>query len=275
MKKLLALLTVLALMLSFTACSLIPTQDTNNDDASKENAKDQLDNLLSQTELAEYYAEYFKGDAKFAGDSMFIKTDGMEMSVIAAKNNEALFNFTVGDNAFEVFKATDGKQYLHAKLSVEGESTDEWFLCEIDNDSENKDLVNSLSDDSTDFTINEDDIVSVKYDKTEDGIDYVTVKAVNTDEDKDEDEEDEDEDKEAVSDSAPATLTYLFGIDSKTHEIKTLTLTEDGIEMTVEFKDVEDIDITIPENVNTATEEDVMGVYMTLIFLSMANSMGG
>ena len=267
MKKILALILAMVMVFALAACG------SNEAGTSTTPNTENTDKVMTPDELQKYYEGYFASeDVGFAGECITAEGEGMKVVVSTNKDGEGLFSMTVGENQFEIYKAKDKTEYIHAKITgmTDGEETiesvDAWYKYVPAEDSENKEMFTSMVDDmdTDEMAVDADTIKSVKYEKTENGIDYITVVSTEL-----------EEKEETVEGDTSYDVTWTFGIDAKTHKIVSASQTEEGVTSTVTFSTADKIEVTVPENVETIDEEGVMGVYMAIIFSMMGEAMGG
>lgn len=278
MKKILALILAMVMVFALAACGSNETGTSTTPNTENTNQTETTDKVMTPDELQKYYEGYFASDdVGFAGECMTADTEGMKVIISTNKDGEGLFSMTVGENQFEIYKAKDKTEYIYAKIAgmeASGENeaveaVDAWYKYVPAEDSENKEMFSSMSEDfdTEELKVEADDIKSVKYEKTENGIDYITVVSTEL----------EVEEGVTLEGAEPETyeVTWTFGIDAKTHKIVSASQTEDGVVSTITFSPADEIKVTIPESVETIDEEGVMGVYMAIIFSMMGNAMGG
>lgn len=273
MKKILALILAMVMVFALAACGSNEAGTSTTPNTENTNQTETTDKVMTPDELQKYYEGYFASeDVGFAGECITAEGEGMKVIVSTNKDGEGLFSMTVGENQFEIYKAKDKTEYIHAKITgvAEGEeateSVDAWYKYVPAEDSENKEMFTSMVDDmdTDEMAVDADTIKSVKYEKTENGIDYITVVSTEL-----------EEKEETVEGDTSYDVTWTFGIDAKTHKIVSASQTEEGVTSTVTFSTADKIEVTVPENVETIDEEGVMGVYMAIIFSMMGEAMGG
>ena len=273
MKKILALILAMVMVFALAACGSNEAGTSTTPNTENTNQTETTDKVMTPDELQKYYEGYFASeDVGFAGECITAEGEGMKVVVSTNKDGEGLFSMTVGENQFEIYKAKDKTEYIHAKITgvAEGEETtesvDAWYKYVPAEDSENKEMFTSMVDDmdTDEMAVDADTIKSVKYEKTENGIDYITVVSTEL-----------EEKEETVEGDTSYDVTWTFGIDAKTHKIVSASQTDEGVTSTVTFSTADKIEVTVPENVETIDEEGVMGVYMAIIFSMMGEAMGG
>ena len=275
MKKILAFILAMVMVFTFAACGGDKTSISSKPVTENTNKNEVADTVMTPEALQMYYENYFASDdVGFAGECMTAESEGMKVTILANKEGENLFSMAIGENLFEIYKANDKTEYIHLKtISVEAddanekiEATDNWYKYIPAETSENKEMFNFMSENfsAEELKVKADSIKSVKYDKTEDGIDYISV--VST--------EFEIEEGAATdsSDSEAYDVTWTFGIDSKTHKIVTVSQTMDDIVTTVTFSSADEINVTVPESVEPINEEGIMLGYMGILFSVMGDA---
>ena len=267
MKKILALILAGLMVFSLAACGNTETS-TDATDTGNTKVEEQVKEMTPE-ELQAYYDGYFSSkDLGFAGTSISAKSEGMDIVISSTASGEGLFVMGIMDNKMEIYKDKTGNQFIHIVLKGTNddgttESIDSWYKYtpteNVEEDS--KDAFASMSSDfnTDELTVKAEDIKSVEYVETKDGVDYIKVVQKATSEEVAVEAEDE---------------VWTYGIDAKTHKIVTISQTIDNVEQTVKFSTVEKIDITIPENVENCTEEELAGFYMGIIFSAMGEAMG-
>lgn len=275
MKKILAFILAMVMVFTFAACGGDKTSVSSNPVTENTNKNEVADTVMTPEALQMYYENYFASDdVGFAGECMTAESEGMKITILANKDGESLFSMAIGENLFEIYEANDKTEYVHLKtvgVGVSGanekiETTDNWYKYIPTETSENKEMFNFMSEtfSAEELKVKTDSIKSVKYDKTEDGIDYISV--VSTEFELGEDVTTESSNSEAYD------VTWTFGIDSKTHKIVTVSQTVDNVVTTATFSSADKINITIPESVEPINEEGIMIGYMGILFSLMEDA---
>ena len=227
MKKILCGIIACLLILSLCACGNTENKDDVAIDATKAT---EVDNTA---ELQKYYESYFQSeDFGFAGNSITAKTDGATIELALAEDNSGKVSIGYGENLFEIYKTTKNEQYAHIIMPDEetGETADAWYHCVIDekNEEDEEDVFASMSSDVSfdEYKVEADEVKSVKYLRTENGIDYINVVKDN-----------EDYDAETVQ----TTYEVEFVQDEKTYSFTyTTTVSENGTGTSVTNENVPD-----------------------------------
>ena len=257
MKKLLSLIIITTMIFSLVACG-----NNKTDTSIEEQGTQQTTNeVKTPEELQKYYESYFSSDdVGFAGESLEAETEGMSIAILSTKDNEGLFTMKVKENIFEIYKAKDKSEYVHVKI-VDTETKDVWYKYNP------KDITNELFEqmskeiDISTFKIKTDTIKSIKYQKTEEGIDYVDVVSTET--------ETNDANTSSNVSQKKVDVNWTFGINANTQKIVSVSQKDNNVVSVVNFSNTEKIDIKIPKKTNPINEEEMMTLYMAVI-LSMS-----
>lgn len=184
LKRMLCCFLVVLMLMSLCAC--------DNKTKTEDNTTSTVD-VSDNTEvvdLQKFYTNYFASEKlRFAGDSIEMSNDKMNIKMINAKDGKNLFSFGNDKNCFELYQDTDGKEYIHVLINqitkqenVETEEIDSWYYLDtvkIQNTATFEDL---FKDFAIDFTMFQGtNIRNIKYLRTENNIDYISAK-LNTSE---------------------------------------------------------------------------------------------
>ena len=264
MKKFLAILLVVVMMFSVVACKQNSGMLEGPLDKNVPSSNDETPEKTPE-ELQAYYNEYFNGgDLKIFGNSIVANTEGLVMKLVSLENGETLFETAVGENVIKLYKQSEENQYVYIKMTLDGQTVDGWYKYVETTDVEHEqsdDIVVESSEsifesfsseldlaDITDFG----QIMEVKYEKTENGIDYVTIKSLQTDE--------YEESYEIVC---------SVGVNSETNEIVSISEESDGVVATVTFEKLDKIDYDVSSELEEITDEEIMSYYFAMIFSMM------
>ena len=265
MKKFLAIILSILMVFSLAACGDTEKETDNNTNTESTEIKDR-----TPEEIKEYYQTYFgSSDLGFAGSSIAVKSDGMDITVATTKDGEGLFSIGVLDNKMEIYKDKSGKQFVHVVLAATEatedkeatEATDTWyrFVPSKESTAEDEDIFTSMSSDfnTDELAVKQENIKNIEYVETKEGIDYIKVTQTVKDEDTGETNDE----------------VWDIGINASTHKIVTISQTVDDIVQTVTFSNTDKIDVKVPENVEECDEETVAGLYMAIIFSLMGEGL--
>lgn len=161
MKKILAILMTVVIVLSFAACT-----------KPVENANPTTTQSVTEDKQSFYETFFTKENYKTAGNSATLSSAGAGISIIQDAENVAMFEIKVLENYFRLYQLSDGKQYVNTKLAGEdGTVEDVWGQCE----SSTEDMLESMDLDTTILDMDFDSITKVEYLESKDGTDVVRV----------------------------------------------------------------------------------------------------
>lgn len=162
MKKALAILAAMALLLTFAACGntagTATTAETQDTAAEKQSL----------------YESFFREENyKTAGKSVTIGNPQARISIIQDANDETMMEIKVLENYIRFYQLKDGKTYVNTKLVAEdGTAEETWGSCEDEN---SEDLLESMDLDQTALELDFSTITKIEYLNSKDGADVVQI----------------------------------------------------------------------------------------------------
>lgn len=258
------------MVLSLCACG-------NKNEGDKPNKE-----TIPSVDLQKYYEEYFE-KPEFAGNSIKIATDdGMKVEIVAAKDGGKQVVMGTENAEFGLYTKDNNTIYVNALMPDEesGDMIDTWYRYNPTEPEEGEAVFEDFSTDDLleDVKLNKENVDSIRYEKTENGYDYITLFAKNdtiedgvimeTNGSSDEDGIEED----VVGDTVPVNedlqkITVI--INSETHKITSVTATIDNMPTTIEFFDVNTIEFDEPTNAEECDEEELAMLMMAVMFSMM------
>lgn len=259
---------ILAVLMMMSLCACGKTDDGTKGDT-----------IITPTEgtvdLQSYYEDYFESP-EFAGTSIKMTTpsttDNMLVEIVSATDGSQKVLMGVGDNIFGLYSKDKENVYVNVVMADEtsGETIDAWYRYVPE--SEETDVFEEYSMDTITEEMDTyfDNIKSVKYEKTENGYDYVTLTVSNLSTNLD-GTSDEVIIADEATETSKNTQDITVVIDSNSKKITSISAMIDGQDTTIEFFTADTVEFEIPENAEECSDEE-MAMFIMAVMFSMLDT---